>query len=486
MGYEDLRVTHEWRRYRTIQKSDDKTKDSAQYRPHWFISKYGRAELDAKVAELASRRYKSVMWTVESGESYVPAGLAARLAREYGLGVGVGEFSYPAPQPVPLKRGWVPRLHQVEGERALVAARHGAVEHGTGTGKTFLACRLLSYYGLPAVIMTPTLSVAGQFYRDLCAEFGLENVGRFYGGKHEADKKFVVAVGASLIKVKQGSAAALSLGLKKVLIGDESHMLPADTLETVVHGLLGLVPYRFFLSGTQIRGDGLGIVLEGILGPVVSKLTVKEGVEREILAAPKFTVFEVNGRPGYAVTGDVSDLQRVHLYSNELVYAHVGKLVKWAVRNGKRVLILIDEVSQFIHLTPHLGDAVLTDVGFAHSGVDPKLRDKILSGFIKSDPTKLVEAFDAGRFPILVGTFCIGVGTDLKTPDFLIDLVGGSSETRLRQGVGRGTRRSATKTEFEYVAYDVTTVPALHRQAEKSVEIMDQIYGPVRRLKAMT
>src|SRR5690606_20836164 len=67
-----------------------------------------------------------------------------------------------------------------------------------------------------------------------------------------------------------------------------------------------------------------------------------------------------------------------------------------------------------------------------------------------SDPEKLVDDFNAGKLPILVGTGCISIGTDIRTPKTLINLQAGVSEIRIRQAIGRGTRRTEDKRWFNY------------------------------------
>jgi hypothetical protein len=70
--------------------------------------------------------------------------------------------------------------------------------------------------------------------------------------------------------MKPGTPAWEKLSKAQVFIADESHMTPAKTLQEVCFGLLKHAPYRFFFSATQMRGDGLGLLLEGIVGKIVS------------------------------------------------------------------------------------------------------------------------------------------------------------------------------------------------------------------------
>lgn len=355
------------------------------------------------------------------------------------------------------------------------------VTHNTGLGKSLVIARLLWRIGLPGIVVAPTLSIAGQLHADLVRLFGRQHVGQFFDGKKQADKKFVVAVSKSLTNLEAGSPLAEALGAKAVLIGDESHLLPAETLARVVLGLLGNVPYRFFLSGTQLRSDGLDLLLEGITGDIVLRMDVRQGVDEGFLTKPRFFQFQIWSDRNYDVPDPIK-MNRVHLHDNPKVYEHAGGLIKHALRAGRRPLVLVEEVPQFGRLLPFLGGV---KAGFAHGGVNKDNRDSIPKAHHRSDPMALVQAFDAGELACLVGTQTIGTGTDIKTASFVVDLVGLASEVRVRQNVGRGTRVHPSKKDFIYVDYDIRNQPTLSRHAAKRAKIFDDIYGPVKYMKAM-
>ena len=174
---------------------------------------------------------------------------------------------------------------------------------------------------------------------------------------------------------------------------------------------------------------------------------------------------------------DVLAMIRHHFHKNDLVYSHAAKVVEQAVNRKERVLVLIDEVGQF----PRLLRACKIPLKLAHGGVtDPKRKKELLKEYHKSDPMALVKAFDAGEFPVLVGTSCIGMGTDVKSVTTIVDMVHDSSETRVRQSVGRGTRLFPEKNRCMYFDYVVKNVPPLQKQGMKRNKIFNDIYGPVR------
>jgi hypothetical protein len=483
LGYEDQGISHQWKQWRRVQKQDDKwlkvPVEKRRHSRHWLVEKEGREALDAKVAGLDAERKKSCLRVDERGY-WVPMGLYPMVQKT--LGFMPVEQLYDIPTPESLRVvsefGDPDRDAQKEAVHHLVAVPFGpaAIEYATGWGKSRIAARLVQRMGgCGALVVVPTLSIAGQMHETLSRMFGSRIVGRFYDGKKEAAKKVVVAVSASLARVQPGGADEAALGSRHLLVGDESHLWAAETLTRVNEGLLSQIPYRYFLSGTQIRSDGLDLVLAGVTGPIVARRSLREGVDAGVLARPVFRQW-VTGSNHPGDSPDPLKMNRWHLYQNEGVYAHAVKVVNAALAAGHRPMIMIGQVSQISYLVrAGLPEAA----GVAHSGVDKEDRKELPERYHRSDPDRLVADFVSGKLPILVGTSCIGIGTDIPPADVCCDLVGLASEAQVRQRVGRLARLAPSKTKFWYNDYRVANIPVLASQAEKRAEIYNELYGPV-------
>jgi superfamily II DNA or RNA helicase len=478
LGYEDLRATHEWRRLRGIAKLHDAHKQSPErVKCPWFVTENGREELDRQVQAAFDDRMKVALFSDEKG-LWTYSGLAKRIAAEYGETV---EVAYRRPPFKPI--GWesppkfAPRHYQASSVQKLLAIGHGGVELATGLGKSYIIALLCKNVGLPALVVAPSLNIANQLLEDLRTLFGPGRVGQFFDGKKDIRKHITVAVSASLLKVDPESPTGQFLQAKQLLIGDESHLLPAESLSRVILGLLAGIPYRFFLSGTQIRNDGLDIVLDGIVGDIVERMNVRQGVDGGFLSRPRFFQFAVQSTSKF-YSSDVIKMNRHHLQENVLVYQHAGKMIDWAVRQGRKVVVLIDQLEQY-NLLLKSGKLKLPH-RFAHGGMDKETRANYPEAVHKSDPQALVKAFDLGEYPVLIGTSCIGVGTDIRSASFIVDVVGLTSEIRVRQNVGRGTRLFDGKTDCLYCDYDVWNVEKMHDHAAERAKIFEDIYGPVK------
>lgn len=478
LSYEDKKVTYEWLKWNRVLTQPG----------HWWYRRNSKEELELKVNQLKKDRIKSLLFKDEQGY-FAYSGLATKLSNVLKIPV-VRSFQLPEFGIV----GWEnkpfdPRWYQSKSVDLLApedySRGHGAIQVGTGLGKTLIIAMILKRIGLPAVIMVPTVSICDQMAKDLANWFGKSKVGVYGDGKKKVDKMFTVAISASLVKVKENTKEYQALSNKKVLICDESHLTPAKSLSQVALGLFKDVPYRYFMSGTQIRNDGLDLLLEGIIGDVVFEMTVEEGIEQSFLSPLKFFQWNITSDSSFD-SDDSIEMNRVHLHANKKVNSHAIRLARHAVSKGRRVLILISEIEQFIYLKEQgLLDGSLR-VALAHGGGLNKDQKKAIPAiYHKSDPMKLVDSFDAGEYDVLVGTSCIQTGTDIKSVSCIINLCGLSSEIQIRQGViGRGTRLHPTKTDCTISDYCVTNIKKLENHAKVRRRIFNNTYGKCQVVEA--
>ena len=428
-----------------------------------------------RLQELQDSRKKSLL-VLKGGEWFTHSGLAKRLSRLMNPPVEKPAYSIPEPKLVPYENTppYTPYPYQNTMVEKLLATQHGAVEAATGLGKSFCITLIAKRLGLKTVIMAPSVSIAEQLLADFTKYFGKRKVGQFFGGKKESGKLFTIAVAASLTRLEPGDDHWDNLSKAAVFLADESHLCPAATLEKVCMGLLEHPSYRYFFSGTQLRQDGLDLLLEGLIGPVVFEMNVEQGVDAGFLAKPMFRMIRISSKSVYQ-SSDANNMTRQHLYYNKRLNLVAGSMASGLVSAGKQVLILIDELEQFTCLLPHFRHPV----AFAHGGVTAENATKIPPEYHESDPNALVKKFNAGDIPILVGTSCISTGTDVRNNKATIYLVGGKSEIAVRQGaIGRSTRivPAIGKKECLIYDFDVYNIPVLHKHATERAKIYQDTY----------
>lgn len=444
----------------------------------WYADKYGLEAYQEKLAALKSERTKSLYMTDERGV-WTYTGLAEHITKSLGYSPVSTDVTYPEAQPLPWNRDPLkPYPYQQVIIEKMLAARHCAVEVATGLGKTLCILYILRSLGLKSVVMAPSISIAGQIVNLLTHGLGKKYVGMYGNGRHDSDKLITVATAQSLAKIEKSSAPWKELSASSVFVADESHLCPASTLSKVCFGLMASAPYRFFFSGTQMRNDGLDLLLDAITGPVVYRMSVADGVAAGYLANLNFTMLKVDSDLGY-FSRDANEMTRAHLYYNDSVNRKVADTINRLVGLCKyQVLVLVEELEQFAKLLPMLRH----EAAFAHSGTGA---DVLPLEYQKSDPDKLVARFNDGKLPILVGTSCISTGTDIKANQATVYLRGGRSEIEVMQGaVGRSTRLCPLvgKKNCHVIDVDVSNVETLHRHALARRKIYEQV-APVRELR---
>jgi hypothetical protein len=262
----------------------------------WLADRIGVEQWQDQIRELKAQESKCLVFQ-DSKELWTYPGLIPTIKRKFPHLV-VHPPQYPIPEANPF---WTwdkvpehtPYPYQLSSKDLLLDVIHGGVEIGTGLGKSLIILLLIRHLGLRTVVMAPGESVANQLYDDLVRAFGSKHVGFYGDGKKVSKKRITVAIGASLTRIKPGTPAWKDLSQTQCFIADESHLCPAVTLENVCHGLVANAPWRFFFSATQMRGDGLDLLLQAITGPIVFRMTVKEGIEQGYLARLFFYLVKI-------------------------------------------------------------------------------------------------------------------------------------------------------------------------------------------------
>jgi superfamily II DNA or RNA helicase len=403
---------------------------------------------------LKEKLYRTAIFKTEAGFATY-AGLADFIVQAMPGTVIENQVEYPPFRSV----AWAevpknePRYYQTEAHEALVKAKHAGVELPTGSGKSTIIENICHDIGHQAVIMAPFTNIARQLYRNFTKHFGKKWVGLYGDGKKEM-KRFTIAVAQSLTRVEPGTEAYDFFSQAKVFIADESHMCPATTLEKVCSGVMAQAPYRFFFSATQTRTDGAELVLKGITGPMVYEKSFQELVDEGFLAKPQWKMVKCPSTNFYN-SDDPLKMNQQHLFYSPVVLQKAGTIINGLALRGQRILVLVEEIEQFSKLLPYLK----VEARFAHGGVTKLNKGKLPEMYHDSDTQALVDAFDRGEYPVLVGTSCIGTGTDMLSPETVVYLQGGTSAIQVPQAVGRGTRRGYrypdghVKTAFNFVDF---------------------------------
>ncbi len=456
------------------------------YNNHWARRK--DADAWQKQLDVLKATVHNTLIFDENGEKYIRPGSICYLEKlELSL---ENKVNYPVSKKVawnkPLSFELYP--YQETSWNELIKAIHGNVSLCTGSGKSAIIIKVCRETGFRAAIVAPSKSVFTELLEKFDHHFGRGMVGRFGDGKKVLGKRFTICIGDSLANVKPGSEEWEFFSGLDLMCVDESHTWGADTLEAVCHGVLSTVPYRFFFSATQTRGDGAEKLLQSIIGRTVCSLTTQEAKEKGYICDHDYRIVEVESSdPNYA-TADVLDMKRVHHLGNRNICSFIAKLANAEAKLYKRqTLVLVEELSQIANLIPLLQ----VPYAIAHS---EKNKDRLsILGFDKVDYAESVEKFNKAEAMVLIGTSCISTGTNIYPCHNTVNWQGGCSEIKVKQGpVGRSVRlgshnpwadKCVTKTKSTIWDFDVTDIYVMGRHTEDREEYYKESGSEIKRIK---
>jgi superfamily II DNA or RNA helicase len=397
----------------------------------------------------------------------------------------VNEIVYPEIKKIPWSHTLPFELYpyQKESVERLIDAKHGCVELCTGAGKTGIILTLAREMGLRTVIVTPSKSIFLEILEQAEYHLGKSNVGAYGDGKKKLGKLITVCVSKSLSMVKPGSKEEDFFNNIQLVISDESHLNAAETLEKVFHGLLKDVPYRMFLSGTQVRGDGKDKLLHAIIGKKVHELSTREAIDGGYICPVKFFVFKTKSNSRSKSTEPLI-AKREHFLYNENVANIIAKISNssWEF-GGQSTLILVDELEQIRMLISKL----TVPYEYVHSA---SKAEALKFGLETKKVDNTVMRFNKGEVKVLIGTSCIATGTNIYPTHNTVNWVGGTSEVKTKQGaVGRSVR-VLEKSKFasfhnskpfsKIYDFEISNNPIMVRQLEKRIEMYKETCDTIK------
>jgi len=332
-----------------------------------------------------------------------------------------------------IKPTFQPRDYQLDAFVHAVRERRALLLSPTASGKSFIIYLLVRYYAKRTLIIVPTTSLVSQLASDF-ADYGFDSstyVHRVCAGKDKVTKRpITITTWQSIYKLPKEFFSSFD-----VVIGDEAHLFKAKSLTSILTKLSGC-RYRFGLTGTLDGTQTHRLVLEGLFGPVRKVISTAELIEKKHLAD-----FSIKGivltypddiRKMIARSGD---------YQSELDY-----IVRCDARNNfiKNLALSLDgnTLILFQFVEKHgkdLYNKILSEAGdrkifFVYGAVDGEEREEI---------RRIVENESNAIIVASVGTFSTGV--NIKNLHSIIFASPSKSRVRNLQSIGRGLRKSDTK-----------------------------------------
>ena len=338
-----------------------------------------------------------------------------------------------------IKPTFQPRDYQLEAFVHAVRERRALLLSPTASGKSFIIYLLTRYYNARTLIIVPTTSLVSQLSSDF-ADYGFLSdrfVHRIYAGQDkQTDKPITISTWQSIYKLPKEYFEQFD-----VAIGDEAHLFKAKSL-TGIMSKLSSCRYRFGFTGTLDDAKTHKLVLEGLFGTVRKVTTTAELIEQKHLADFKIKAIVLSYQDQIKQMVSKMDYQ-----------AEIDYLVTLPARNkfisnltlsleGNTLLLFqfVDKHGKILY--DMIKNETDKPVFFVHGGVDGDEREQIRNIVEKEQSSIIVASY---------GTFSTGV--NIRNLHNVIFASPSKSKVRNLQSIGRGLRKSETKTES--VLYDI-------------------------------
>lgn len=319
----------------------------------------------------------------------------------------------------------------------------GIIAASTGVGKTCMAAAIIRAFdhndmcnrGTPISVMTCTdKDIARKNWQDLKYWLPDREVGLVMSGVSQFSQDVQVITTDSLHRIDPDQ-----IGL---MIVDEVHTVATENRAEKI--LAASKALKWGLSATPDgRFDGGDVLTEGLVGPIVSEFTYKDGVEAGALVP--ITVYWVD-----VPEPDMGMRLFMMLKTRDACYRHA--VVKSKTQNGLTVEILRHIPTEMQSLCIMQQTAQMNELVAMYPGIryiHAKTRDSELAdakqfnllGITQAERKQIYDDFASGKIRQILSTHVYKQGVNFPDLQVIVCPGGGGSEIAAGQIPGRGSRR---------------------------------------------
>ena len=328
-----------------------------------------------------------------------------------------------------------PRDYQVDAFAHAIKNRRALLLSPTASGKSLIIYLLTQYLKKKTLIIVPTVSLVQQMNGDF-KDYGYEGDCHLItaGVDKESDEDIVISTWQSIYKMPKKWFQQFD-----VVIGDEAHLFKAKSLTSIMTKLT-TTQYRYGFTGTLDDAQTHKLVLEGLFGAVEKVTTTKELIDAGTLADFKVKCI---------VLQYPDEIKKAHIKDN--YQDEVDFLVRNEARNKfikNLALSLKGNTLLLFNFVEKHGKPLHQDIKKSIDKSIDKRPIYYVSGEVKGSEREeirhIVETQDDAIIVASFGTFSTGI--NIKQLNNIIFASPSKSRIRVMQSIGRGLRKSETKT----------------------------------------
>jgi superfamily II DNA or RNA helicase len=346
-------------------------------------------------------------------------------------------------------------------EKAVVAMMDktiGVVQAPTGSGKTVMIVDYVIRRKQPTLVMVNTIELANQMIKNFVKFTNKkeDDIG-FIGSGIWKVRGITICILQTMCRLSKTEFRFLSNSFGQIIV-DETHIIPARTFYDVIKNLDA--KYKFGLSATPERDDGLTPVIHWATGPTICEVTLNDVKDKIVIPTVRKIkttyYFPLWSSDEYAMMVDdlIDDGDR-----NKLILETVDEY------KGKQIVILTTRVKHAIFLAEQLRKKKYKADYLVSRTPHPTKRDKF-KAMPKKQRAAVIDNLNNGKTKIVVSTFSLfSTGIDIVGLEVLLLAGPTRSKVKLKQSIGRIMRKSSKKKAPEIVDFQDTQVDLLKGQA---------------------
>jgi len=211
-----------------------------------------------------------------------------------------------------------------------------------------------------------------------------------------------------------------------------------------------LAPVRIGVTATMPYKDEAKFALEGLFGPKLAELTIKEGTDLGIIAKPIIKILDAPYIEGLEyVEGSKDNLKYPEVYQEGIVENLARNMIivmtaNNLVKKNKSVLINVNRIEHGERIEA-LGLEYGLECKFIHGADGNAVR------------TEIRNALESKEIKCVIASVIFKEGVNIKSLDCCINAAAGKSEIATLQALGRGLRTTKTKKEVLIIDFRDTS-----------------------------
>ena len=377
-----------------------------------------------------------------------PAGLLPRALNfldehnlAYKLSGSPGEVKYDKPG----VKGITFRPDQKRLIKAMLVNGRGVLQAPTGSGKTVVLIGIISAFKQEQILfLCHTLTLVSQFKEELI-KWGFSDIG-VLSGKERTFGRIQLATIQTFARLDPKTY----VDKYDAILVDECHHISSYKSQYAKVLQRSLAPVRIGVTATMPYKPEAKFALEGIVGPKLAELTIKEGHEIGIIAKPIIKILDAPPVDGLEyIEGNKDNKKYPEVYQEGIVDNLARNMMivvtaKNLVAKNKSVLINVNRIEHGKRI-----EALTLDYGVDCKFIYGKDGDDVR--------TKVKNALKSKKIKCVIASTIFKEGVNIPSLDACINAAGGKSEIATLQALGRGLRTTETKKEVLIIDFKDTS-----------------------------